>query len=117
MHRGDARSGGAIRRSNQAERGYFRMASLNALAARRRTTVFALILIASPVAGLRPMRALRCAFTARPSPGITNFPALLASLTASLKSSSKNEAICFLETGFSGVLTLSARWAMIFDLL
>ena len=38
---------------------YFRTASLKALAARSRTTVFALILIASPVAGLRPMRALR----------------------------------------------------------
>src|SRR5271168_3654062 len=102
---------------NGAEPNYFRMASLNALAARRRTTVLALILIASPVAGLRPMRALRCALTARPRPGMTNFPAPLASFTASLKSSSKNEAICFLVTGFSGVLTLSARCAIILDLL
>jgi hypothetical protein len=50
-------------------------------------------------------------------PGITNFPALLDSLTASLKSSSKNADICFFDTGFSGVLTLSLRCAMIFDLL
>src|SRR5271154_674258 len=93
------------------------MASLNAFAARRRTTVLALILIASPVAGLRPMCALRCAFTARPMPGMTNFPEPLASLTASLKSSSKKDAACFFEIGFSGVLTLSAMWAIILDLL
>src|ERR1700724_2881835 len=100
-----------------AESRYFRMASLNAFAARSRTTVLALILIASPVAGLRPMRALRCAFTARPMPGITNLPALFASFTASLKSSSKKATTCFLETGFSEVLTLSAMCAMILDLL
>src|ERR1700719_3660178 len=89
------------------------MASLNALAARSRTTVLALILMASPVWGLRPMRALRCALTARPKLGITNLPALpLHSLTASLKSSSKNVATVFL-----GVPLLSARWATIFDLL
>src|SRR5580704_7510779 len=96
---------------------YFRTASLKALAARRRTTVLALILIASPVAGLRPMRALRCAFTARPMPGMTNLPALLDSFTASLNSSSKKDAACFLEIGLSGVLTFSAMWAIIFDLL
>jgi hypothetical protein len=38
---------------------YFRTASLRTLEGRRRTTVFALILIDSPVWGLRPMRALR----------------------------------------------------------
>src|SRR6202035_4717145 len=100
-----------------AESRYFRTASLNAFAARNRTTVLALILIASPVAGLRPMRALRCAFTARPMPGITNLPALLDSFTASLNNSSKKADICFLDTGFSGVLTLSDRCAMILDLL
>src|SRR6266849_4412639 len=81
------------------------MASLNAFAARKRTTVLALILIASPVCGLRPMRALRCAFTARPRLGITNLPAgPLHSFTASLKSSSKNDAAVFL-----GMLVFSAR--------
>src|SRR5580658_8662810 len=117
MHRGDTRSGGAIRHSNQAERGYFSTASLNALAARRRTTVLALILIASPVAGLRPMRALRCALTARPIPGITNLPAPRVSFTASLNSSSKKATTCFLETGFSSVLTFSVMYAIILDLL
>src|ERR1700676_2491865 len=79
-----------------AESRYFRMASLNALAARSRTTVLALILMASPVCGLRRMRALRCAFTARPMFGITNFPAPpLHSLTASLKSSSKKSTAVF----------------------
>jgi hypothetical protein len=34
-----------------------------------------------------------------------------------LNSSSKTDAACFFEIGFSGVLTLSAMWAMIFDLL
>src|SRR5271154_34171 len=101
----------------RAEPNYFKMASLNAFDARRRTTVFALILMASPVAGLRPMRALRCAFTARPMPGITNFPELLDSFTASLNSSSKKVATCFLEIGFSSVPILSARCAIIFDLL
>src|SRR3984957_11145552 len=91
---------------------YFRTASLKALAAHSRTTVLALILIASPVAGLRPMRALRCAFTARPKPGMTNLPVDFASFTASLKSSSKNK-----ETVFLGSSTFSARCATIFDLL
>src|ERR1700723_4443070 len=100
-----------------AELIYFSAASLKAFAARKRTTVLALILMASPVAGLRPMRALRCALTARPMPGITNFPALLASFTANLKSSSKKLATCFLDTGLSPVLTLSAMCAMILDLL
>src|SRR5256885_36595 len=80
----------------QRNRDYFRTASLNAFDGRRRTTVFALILIASPVCGLRPMRALRCAFTTRPIPGITNLPAApLASFTASLNSSSKKRAAVF----------------------
>src|SRR5713101_7650074 len=85
---------------------YFKTASLNAFAARRRTTVLALILIASPVAGLRPMRALRCAFTARPIFGITNLPAPpLHSLTARLKSSSKNWAAVFFDVPhFSAML-------------
>src|SRR5271169_6301340 len=92
---------------NGAEPNYFNTASLNAFAARKRTTVLALILMASPVAGLRPMRALRCAFTARPIPGITNFPADFASFTARLNSSSKKDTICFLDTGLSFVLTFS----------
>src|ERR1700675_1201709 len=89
------------------------MASLNAFEARKRTTVLALILMASPVCGLRPMRALRCAFTARPRFGITNFPAApLHSFTASLKSSSKKSAAVFL-----GVPHFSARCDTTFVLL
>src|ERR1017187_10097540 len=119
VYREHARGGFAAKPLAKINRrtGYFKMASLNAFAARRRTTVLALILIASPVAGLRPMRALRCAFTARPMPGMTNLPAPLASFTASLNSSSKKDAACFFEIGFLGVLTLSAMWAIIFDLL
>src|ERR1700731_2616326 len=92
---------------------YFRTASLSALDGSRRTTVLALILIASPVCGLRPMRALRCALTTRPSPGITNLPALpLASFTASLNSSSKKSAAVFL-----GVPAFSAMCETTFVLL
>src|SRR4029077_6351698 len=95
-------------------RGYApRTASLKAFAARKRTTVLALILIGSPVCGLRPMRALRWALTARPRFGITNLPAPpLHSFTANLKSSSKNVLIVFF-----GVSHFSARWPTILDLL
>jgi hypothetical protein len=34
-----------------------------------------------------------------------------------LNNSSKKAATCFFDTGLSGVLTLSAMWAMILDLL
>ncbi len=44
------------------------MASVAAFAIRNFTVVFAAILICSPVAGLRPMRSLRSAFTSLPSP-------------------------------------------------
>lgn len=46
--------------------------SLAALATRNFTTCLAGILIASPVAGLRPIRAFRLTFTSFPRPGITN---------------------------------------------
>src|SRR5271168_3426810 len=92
---------------------YFRTASLSALDGRSRTTVFALILIASPVCGLRPMRALRCALTARPRLGMTNLPAPpLHSFTANLNSSSKKDAAVFF-----GVPHFSAICATTFDLL
>src|SRR5262249_5352581 len=48
-----------------------RMASLAALETRNFTTRLAGILIASPVCGLRPMRALRFASTSFPIPGTT----------------------------------------------
>ena len=58
--------------------------SLATLATRNLTTVLALILIGSPVWGLRPMRALRSALTSLPMPGMVNSPFFLVSLTASL---------------------------------
>src|SRR5208282_5584080 len=71
-------------------------ASLNALTAKILATVFALILMASPVCGLRPMRAARWRLTQRPMPGITNFPALpLHSLAARAARASKKPATCF----------------------
>jgi len=64
-----------------------------------------LILMASPVAGLRPMRALRVRlFTARrPIPGITNFSSgLRLFFTARLNSSSKKEThLLLFDTGLS----------------
>src|ERR1039458_6379079 len=47
-----------------------RIASLAALATRNLTTRFAAILMVSPVAGFRPMRALQFTRTILPSPGI-----------------------------------------------
>src|ERR1035441_7792522 len=45
------------------------IASFALLATRNFTTFLAAILMASPVAGLRPMRALRSTRTSRPMPG------------------------------------------------
>src|ERR1039457_5369686 len=58
------------------------IASFAALAIRNFTTFLAAILMASPVAGLRPMRALRSTRTSRPIPGRTNTPFFLTSLMA-----------------------------------
>src|SRR3984957_209804 len=70
--------------------------SLADFATRNFTTVLALILMASPVCGLRPMRALRSAFTRRPIPGITNTPLFLVSLMAVSASRSRKAADCLL---------------------
>src|SRR5437660_2641932 len=67
------------------ERFYFflgTIASFTALATRNFTTFLAGILIASPVAGLRPMRALRSTRTRRPMPGRTVTPFFLVSAIA-----------------------------------
>ena len=56
-------------------------ASFNCLAILAFTTVFAGILIASPVAGLRPIRALRFCTTSFTIPGSTNSPARLSSFS------------------------------------
>src|ERR1700676_2372384 len=58
------------------------IASFTALATRNFTTFLAGILIASPVAGLRPMRALRSPRTSRPMRGSTHIPFFLVSFTA-----------------------------------
>src|SRR3989338_610716 len=56
-----------------------RIMSFAALATRNLTTVFALIWICSPVAGLRPMRAGRNFFMSLPSPGKVTSPVFLTS--------------------------------------
>jgi hypothetical protein len=70
------------------------IASFAALATRNFTTVFAGILMASPVCGLRPMRALRFDFTRRPRPGTMNTPFFFVSLIATSASASRNAAAC-----------------------
>src|SRR6185437_13364199 len=79
--------------------------SLAALATRNFTTVLALILICSPVWGLRPMRALRSAFTRRPRPGMTKTPFFFVSLIAVSASRSRKAADCLLVNS-----SFSARW-------
>src|SRR5436305_7793273 len=88
----------------QNQENYFlgAIASFAALATRNFTTVFALIWIGSPVCGLRPMRALRCAFTRRPRPGTTNTPLFLVSLMAVSARCSRNAAAVLL---FSSVFS------------
>src|SRR5277367_1957146 len=76
------------------------IASLAALATRNFTTVLALIWIGSPVCGLRPTRAFRCAFTRRPSPGTTNTPFFFVSLMAVSARCSRNAAACLLLSSF-----------------
>src|SRR6266850_6465199 len=72
---------------------FARTESLACLAMRNFSTRFAGIEIASPVAGLRPMRALRSTTTSLPTPG--KVKPLRASLYASIASSSRNDATCF----------------------
>src|SRR5437588_10619612 len=88
----------------QNQENYFlgAIASFAALATRNFTTVLALIWIGSPVCGLRPMRALRCAFTRRPRPGTTNTPFFLVSLIATSARCSRNvPAVLLLVPSFS----------------
>src|ERR1700730_3062626 len=68
------------------------IASLAALATRNFTTVLALIWMGSPVCGLRPTRAFRCAFTSRLSSGPTVTPSSFVSLMAV-------SLLCFRQTG------------------
>src|SRR5580698_6453664 len=83
------------------------IASFAALATRNFTTVLALIWMGSPVCGLRPTRALRCAFTRRPRPGTTKMPFFLVSLIAVSARCSRNAAAVLL-----GSSVFSARCRM-----
>jgi hypothetical protein len=75
-----------------------RTASLKAFATRIFTTVFAGILIGSPVAGFRPIRALRFARTVLPTPGITKAPTFFVSDVAKQAISSMMPAASFFES-------------------
>jgi hypothetical protein len=61
------------------------MASFAALAMRNLTTFLAAILMVSPVAGFRPIPALRSTRTSRPIPGITKMPLFLDLFDGSLR--------------------------------
>src|SRR5215813_8843902 len=62
----------------------------------------------SPVCGLRPTRALRCAFTSRPRPGTINTPFFLVSLIAvSARCSRNNAAVLLLSSVFSARCRIS----------
>ena len=73
------------------------MLSLAALATRNLTTVLAGILISSPVAGLRPLRALRLALTSLPIPGNVKAPAFFVCATAIEANSSMTSFAAFFE--------------------
>src|SRR6202046_5617676 len=102
---------GQVTTTNQPIR-YFlggAMVSLAALATRNLTTVLALILMVSPVWGLRPRRALRSALTSLPIPGMVNSPFFLVSLMAVSASSSRPAAAClFVISSFSAMWRTSA---------
>src|ERR1039458_6781952 len=85
-----------------------RIASLAALATRNLTTRLAAILMVSPVAGFRPMRALRFTRTILPSPGIVK--EFFAFLYARATSASMVCTACFLVSP-----TVSASDAAICD--
>ena len=85
-------AGGARGRCDHAPYLRGRTESFNCFAIRALTTVLAGILIASPVAGLRPMRAFRFCTTSLTIPGSTNSPDRFSSFSASVVSSSKNSA-------------------------
>ncbi len=79
------------------------MASLALLAIRNFTTFFAAILIASPVAGFRPMRALLSTLTNRPIPGNTKSEFFFTSLTATSR-----RVVTSKSAVFGGISQLSA---------
>src|SRR6185437_8877131 len=72
------------------------IASLADFATRNFTTFLAAILIDSPVAGLRPIRALRSTRTSRPMPGSTKRPFFFTSLIARLDKLSSTPRACLL---------------------
>src|SRR5579859_6618138 len=74
------------------------IASLAAFATRNFTTFLAGILILSPVAGLRPMRALRSTRTSRPIPGSTNTPLFFTSAIAKFERPSRKARAVLLLT-------------------
>src|ERR1039458_8612698 len=90
------------------------IASFALLATRNFTTFLAAILMASPVAGLRPMRALRSTRTSRPMPGSTNTPFFFTSATAMVSSlSSIARATLLLTSQVSASDRTSCVWVIL----
>ena len=83
--------------------------SLKALPARNRGTCVLLIFTASPVRGLRPVRAARAAFSNVPNPVIATFPPLATSrMTTSTTASSASVAALRLPSRSSSARITSA---------
>jgi hypothetical protein len=81
------------------------IASVTDFASRNFTTFLAGILIASPVAGFRPIRAFRSARTSLPIPGKMNTPFFFVSRIAKSASDSMN---CFATLLFTLVVSASS---------
>src|ERR1700730_9644429 len=94
---------GAARRSRNYRRksgGRDQTASLRSLAARNATFLLALILIGSPVAGLRPMRAARLRTCRMPRPAMRMRSPFLRCLTRSPTRSLRIVSACFFGTSW-----------------
>ena len=90
------------------------IASFALLATRNFTTFLAAILMATPVAGLRPMRALRSTRTSRPMPGSTNTPFFLTSATAVVDRLSRNaRATLLLTSQLSASYRTNCVWVIL----
>src|SRR5689334_5357495 len=90
------------------------IASFAAFATRNFTTFLAGILIDSPVAGLRPTRALRSTRTSRPIPGSTNTPFFFTSAIAMLaRPSRKARAVLLLTSHPSARDLTSCVWVIL----
>src|ERR1700676_2182614 len=82
----------------------YQTASLSSLAARKATFLLALIWIASPVAGLRPMRAARLRTCRMPRPTMRMRSPFFRCLVIRLTMSLRMDSACFLDNSCSSAI-------------